>query len=390
MKTKIRIIIYMLAVLLMTACGKGEKETDKQITPTNILSDMTPTAKPEEESTITSSPAPTPTVTPTPMPTADPYEGKKQSLLTGEWIDEDAVETRPFAVMLNNIKAANPQSGIGQADIVYEALTEAGITRFLAIFTEFAEGTPVAERLGSVRSARHYFVSIADEFDAIFVHYGETTYATKKMKELGIDHISGMYGAGSSAFYRDKTIKAPHNAFGFREGILKAVEKAKIRTEYEEGYQPHYSFYPERTVPNGEQTVKKVTIDFSNYMKPYFIYDEKSGKYLRYQFDGEHIDYNTKEQLTFDNLIIWVVKQRNKDKNGYQTIDFEEAEGKAYYLTAGTIQQVTWKKSEKNRMMRFYGENGEELILNPGKTYVAVFPENRVERILFEESEDAL
>ena len=75
-------------------------------------------------------PTPIPTKAPSPTPTPDTYMGKKQSMLTGEWIEKEQVEKRPYAVMLNNIKVASPQSGIGQADIVYEALTEAGITRF--------------------------------------------------------------------------------------------------------------------------------------------------------------------------------------------------------------------------------------------------------------------
>lgn len=364
----------LIVALMLSACGGKEKEETEPV-PTGMQETVTVTAAPASTGTPTPTPEPAPTEVPTPTP--DLYEGKKQSMLTGEWIPEDAVEKRPFAVMLNNIKAANPQSGIGQADILYEALTEAGITRFLALFSKIGEDTPAAERLGSVRSARHYFVSIADEYDAIFVHYGETTYATKKMKALGIDHITGMYGVGVSSFYRDNTIKAPHNAFASLAGIRKAVEKAKFRTEYEEGYEAHFSFNKEFTVPQDGTGAVYVTVDFSDYMKPYFVYDEALGKYRRYQFGSEHIDYNLNEQLLFDNLIIWLVDQSNIDKNGYQTMAIEEAEGTGYYITAGKLQPITWKKSEKARFMRFYSADGQALVLNPGKTYVAVFPQRR-------------
>ncbi|MDE7326442.1 MAG: DUF3048 domain-containing protein [Lachnospiraceae bacterium] len=322
----------------------------------------------------------TPTPLPSPTPTPDPYMGKKQSMLTGEWIDKEQVEQRPYAVMLNNIKVASPQSGIGQADIVYEALTEAGITRFLALFSSIGKDTPAADRLGSVRSARHYFVSFADEYDAIFVHFGETTYATKKMKKLGIDHITGMYGAGVASFYRDKSIKAPHNAFASLEGILTALERAGIRTEYEEGYEAHFRFYAEDTdLMAGEESLAAdgITLGFSAYTSPYFTYDKETKLYTRYQFGGVHTDYNTGGELKFKNLIIQFVDEWNIDKNGYQTMDIEDAKGTGYYLTNGICVSVTWVKKESTRFMRYYGTDGEELTINPGKTYIAVFPQNR-------------
>ncbi len=412
--------LFLAALVCLGGCGK--KGDGGAVTPG---ADENPPALTGIESpdmlTGTPSPEPTPTLTPTPTP--DPYEGKKQKMLTGEWIDEETTEHRPFAVMLNNIKAANPQSGIGQADIVYEALTEAGITRFLALYSELEEGTPVAERLGSVRSARHYFVSFADEYDAIFVHFGETSYAKRKMDKLGIDHITGMYGVGVSSFYRDKSIKAPHNAFASLEGIQNAVKRAGFRTEYEEGYEPHFLFYAEDTVPAGAlreeaahgedaagvpegtgagetaqagnnaaggpaegalKSASRITLGFSDYMKPYFVYDGTDGVYRRYQFDGEHTDYNTGEQLAFKNVIIQFVKEWNIDKNGYQTMEIEKAEGTGWYYTNGTMQPVTWKKDESRRFMRYYDAEGELLVINPGKTYIAVFPTHREKNITVE------
>lgn len=371
-KTKWKFFMLLCAVLLVcggAACGKKVEKEKVDFEGIPIFPFYGPTATP--------TPSPTPTPTPSPTPTPNPYEGKKQSMLTGTWIPQEEEEHRPYAVMLNNIKAANPQSGIGQADIVYEALTEAGITRFLAIFSEIAEDSPAAERLGSVRSARHYFVSFADEYDAIFIHFGETSYATRKMKKLGIDHITGMYGVGVASFYRDKTIKAPHNAFASKKGILTAVERAGFRTEYEEGYEPHFHFYPEDTGLAGGQAAETLTLGFSAYMAPYFVYDKEEGLYARYQFDGEHIDYNTGEQLKFKNLIIQFVDEWNIDKNGYQTMDIEDAKGTGYYITNGVCVPVTWTKKESTRFMRYYDNNGEELTINPGKTYIAVFPQNR-------------
>lgn len=375
-----RLFVFLCMAVFLCAGGCGKKGDGAVIEKIPVLPIIIPMPSP--------TPTLLPTPTPSPTPTPDPYEGKKQSMLTGEWIPEEEKEYRPFAVMLNNIKTASPQSGIGQADIVYEALTEAGITRFLAIYSEIGEGTPAAERLGSVRSARHYFVSFADEYDAIFVHFGETTYAAKKMKNLGIDHITGMYGAGVASFYRDNSIKAPHNAFASLKGIRTGVERAGFRTEYEEGYEPHFHFYAEDTGLDGVQGAQeayKLTLGFSAYMEPYFVYDPEAGVYARFQFDGEHTDYNTKEQLTFKNLIIQLVDEWNIDKNGYQTMDIEDAQGNGYYITNGVCVPVTWKKNESKRFMRYYDNSGGELTINPGKTYIAVFPQNRQKHIAIEQ-----
>lgn len=375
-------LFLFLAVCLsiFSSCGKKREGEEK-----NLLENISDYGFPAP----TFTPTPSPTLTPTPLPTEvpNPYEGKKQSMLTGEWIDEDEIETRPYAVMLNNIKVASPQSGIGDADIVYEALTEAGITRFLAIFSKIAEGSLTAERLGSIRSARHYFVSFADEYDAIFVHFGETSYATRKMKKLGIDHITGMYGVGVSSFYRDKSIKAPHNAFASLSGILSAVKKANFRTEYEEDYEAHFRFFEEDTVFMGAdiKEAKKLTLGFSAYTSPYFTYDEQTKLYTRYQFDKVHTDYNTGEPLTFKNLIIQFVDEWNIDKNGYQTMDIEDAKGTGYYITNGVCMPISWVKKEKTRFMRYYGADKEELTINPGKTYIAVFPQSREKHITIEQ-----
>jgi hypothetical protein len=327
------------------------------------------------------------TITPTVVPTAtieQSHEGMAKSKLTGEWVEEEVANTRPYAVMLNNIVYANPQSGVSDAVILYEALVEGGITRLMGIYETIGTDSLTAKRLGSIRSARHYYVSFADEYDAIYVHYGQTTYATKKIKALGIDTISGMAGVGVNSFYRDKSIKAPHNAFTSLEGLESAVKKGKYRTTYEEGYESHYSFYEEDTDLTSNQTVQKITLKFSNQITPVLTYDIETKEYLRFQYNGEHIDYNTKEQLSFKNVIVQFVKEWDIDKNGYQTMELDKAAGEGYYITNGRVVNITWKKDEGTRIMRYYDEHGGELTINPGKTYIAIFPNHRTKDVVIE------
>lgn len=309
------------------------------------------------------------------------HEGQAQSKISGLWIDEEKEALRPYAIMLSNIKKVNPQSGISEAAVIYEALAEGGITRLMGIFEDFS-----AARIGSVRSARHYYASVAAEYDAIFVHYGETKYATSKIAELKLDNLSGLEGVGNTVFYRDTSIAAPHNAFASYEGILKGTEEKKYRTERKEDWENHYTFYDEDTTFSDGQAAAKVELGFSGYAAPYFVYNEEEKLYERFQFGDTHMDANTKEALQFKNIIIQLVNEWDIDKNGYQTMDIENSSGEGYYITNGKAVPVTWQKNESTGKMHYYGENGEILKVNTGKTYIALYPTSRTEHLIFASS----
>ena len=293
--------------------------------------------------------------------------------------------------MFNNIGVANPQSGVGDAKILYEALSESGITRLMGVFEGLTDESSCKDRIGSVRSARHYFASFADEYDSIFIHYGETTYATKKIKKLNLDHLEGIYWIGDTVYYRDKSIPSPHNAFASLKGIHEGIEKMKLRTEHEEGYTPnHFTFNEDVVLPAGttlnEDNTEKVSenvidanyiaLPYSTYMKDtHLIYDEETHLYTRYEFGGVHKDYNTGEPLRFTNVIIQIVHEFDKDKNGYQDMDIADNSGKGYYISQGKCVPITWKKNEKKRFMFYYDENGEVLKINEGRTFISVFPD---------------
>lgn len=312
----------------------------------------------------------------TPIP-EETHEGEMRSTLTGLWVPEKIGSNRPYAIQFSNFKTVRNQWGISQADIVYEAIVEGGITRLLAIGENYT-----GDRIGSVRSSRHYFASIADEYDAIYVHYGKTKYAKSKLAELGIGNLDGETGIGTTVFYRDNKMKAPHNAFTSLKGILAGIEKKGYETKHSSDYEGHYTFYTEDTELTSTTIANKVTVDFSYYVEPYFIYNSEDKLYYGYQFGEEHKDSNNDKQLTFKNIIIQFVKQRAIDKNDYQTIDFEDASGSGYYISNGKKVDITWKKNEKNKWMRYYDESGNELTINPGKTYIAMFPNNRVDDVV--------
>lgn len=369
MKKTVYYLLVILSILLLAGCKKNTKNDD------GIIKDYTDDITPEGKDQI----EPTPEIKPSPEPTkaVEGHEGEVRSSLSGLWIPKELANKRPYAIQFSNFKTVKNQWGISQADIVYEALVEGGITRLLGIGENYS-----GDRIGSTRSSRHYFVSIADEYDAIYIHYGKTKYATAKIKELGINNLDGETGIGTTVFYRDNTMKAPHNAFTSLDRILKGIEKKGYRTEHPEGYKPHYTFFEEDTDLTGGSPAVKVEINFSSYNMPYFEYKAEDKLYYRSQFKAAHLDANTGKQLAFKNILVQFVKEWDIDKNDYQTMDLENASGSGYYITNGSMVPITWKKKESDRWMRYYDADGNELTINPGKTYIALFPKDRTKDVI--------
>lgn len=377
---------FILAVILcigLVACGKNENQSENE---TFIPLTQAATATPSP------SPSPTPTevpvVTEEPVPTEVPEnvipEGMVKSRLTGLWIPEDTAQYRPYAMMINNIKVASPQSGLSAADILYEVLVEYGITRFMAVFEAQDAMTDTSSRIGSVRSARHYFVNFANELDAIYVHFGGTSYATDQIKEEQVDEVDGIRGGlGNQAFSRDERIQAPHNVFLNLSVMLNEVFNSKLRTEWEPEQDKIFNFYEEDTIPEGGTDANKVTIQFSQSVRPYLVYDKESGEYIRYQFGVLHKDANNDQPLTFKNIIVQYVKH-TEIGNGYLTLELDNAEGDGYYITNGKAIPIVWKRNETAHECHYYDKAGNELIINEGKTYIAVYPDDYRGGVIFE------
>ena len=158
-----------------------------------------------------------------------------------------------------------------------------------------------------------------------------------------------------------------------------------IRADHKEDFKPNHFVFNEEKKPLDKGTdASLVKLDYSTYMSPYFVYDAASDKYTRFQFDDIHIDKNTGEALKFDNIIIQLVNEWNKDKNGYQDMDISKHEGNGYYISMGKMVPINWKKNEKQRMMYYYDENGEILNINEGRTFISVFPNFREDKLVIE------
>ena len=381
-KTSGLLIILLVFCLALSACGKKKTEEPAEVDEVNEEipvkdSEPAPVPKPATEAAAEVTPAPV------------DHTGEVRSHLNGLYIPKEYENKRPYAVMLNNLDLAYPQSGTSETAILYEILAEGGITRFMGLFDYIA-----GDRVGSVRSARHYYVEFAKEYDAIYVHVGQTPYALDMMQKLGVDDINGLYGEGNVAFYRDNSLKAPHNTFTSKEGIEAGRKYKNIDDTLPEGYVDQFKF--EYTADDHEAVdlssrqgafkADKVTFGYSQIAESYMNYDKEAGNYTRNAFGSDHIDKNTGEKLTFETLLVEFVTEYNKDKNGYQTMELAGKSGKGYLINNGYGVPIYWSKASDLASTHYYYDEAktDEIVLNPGRIYISVFPDNRTEYLTFE------
>jgi hypothetical protein len=308
----------------------------------------------------------------------DTHEGESISFLTGLYIDEEAATQRPFGISISNIKSALPQSGIGEAEVIYETLAEGGIPRLLAVFQDF-EG----EKIGPIRSARHYFLEFCFDFDAVYIHYGFSPQATTAFYTLNAAHIDGI--SSNVLTYQDEDRVRPHASFTTYDMLMAGMEHKEYRTELDSELPHKFNFSEEPFELNSSNQASKVYLHYSYYHDPWFEYNEEEQVYYRFQYDGPHIDDLTGEQLTFENIIIqstdmWVIPGDTEGRLDMSLI----ASGEGYYITHGEYIKITWEKTSHESPTHYYDEDGNEIIMNPGKTWIAIYPSYNDDEIIFE------
>jgi len=291
----------------------------------------------------------------------EPIKPQVSNPLNGLNMDKEYENQRPLAVMIENEYNSRPQSGLNKADVVYEILTEGGITRFLALFL----GNQCGE-IGPVRSSRPYFLDYAMEYDSVYVHYGASPQAYSDLKKLKIDAIDGIYD--SVTFWRDKSRKAPHNAYTSSEKILNTSEKRGfLRAPVLKAWN-----FRESSLAQGD-TLKEFILTYTNNYKVTYKYNSDDNCYYRYINSKPHTDRTTGQHLSATNIIVQFLNTKVVDDVGRLEIK-TVGSGKAYYISNGFVREVEWEKDSRNGRTR-YTVDGEELYLNPGNIWIQVMPQ---------------
>ena len=295
--------------------------------------------------------------------TNKPEETKKVSI-----VDVNST-SRPYAVMINNISTARPlQSGLQDAYIIYEIIVEGGITRYLALFLDAN-----TERIGSIRSARHYYLDYALENDAIYVHHGKSPQAQSDFSTLNIDRIEV---DNTKTGWRDKSLNvaSEHTLFSSIEKLNNGIGKKRTTRNNDLLFDYSADAIDLSKMDNSE-IANEVSIVYSNSIKSSYTYDEENQVYKRFVNGKEHKDYVTKEQYTFKNIITYQVKNSTiaGDTYGRQNLD-NVGSGTGYYISNGHAVKINWEKECRKCQTKYTYLNGEEIVLNDGNTFIQIQP----------------
>ena len=347
--------LCLIALLCLTACGAGAGEP-------------TPTPAPAQ-----TSPPPMASVTPAPTP----YNGPVNPL-SGMPIDAEMAARRPVAVMLNNLEQALPQLGQSQADIIYEVVAEGGITRILGVYQSVED----VGMIGSIRSARPYYIELALGHDALFIHAGGSDQAYSDLRNWDVDHFDAVRGPylgkspESNMMWRDagrrKENGYEHSVVATGASIL-AYLPEDLRLEHEEGYDTGLTFADDGT-PAGGSPASVVTVPFSNYKTGRFVYDETRSAYLVEEYGAPYVDGNTGEQVAVTNVIVVQTWCRyTGDSLGHMDVDVV-GEGDGWFACGGVGIPIRWSKPDRESPMTYTTQAGAPLVLGRGQTYVNVVP----------------
>jgi hypothetical protein len=312
---------------------------------------------PEATAIAQPSPEPTPTATPEPLTFAAP--------LTGIQLEQQSA-ARPIAVMINNLAPARPQSGLTNADIVWEVLAEGGITRLVAVFQSTDAATAT---IGPIRSIRPYLIELGESYGAVLAHAGGSMDAYAILQQQGkpyLDEISN----GGGFFWRSKERKAPHNLYSSLEQLRAGAEKRAYKLDT---VIPAYSFTETGADDPGEPASSiSLTFQLKSY-KVGYEYDSATGLYKRSINDKPHLDMNNDEQLSAANLVVLSTGHKTLDNEGRLAVNLEDG-GPALLFQKGKVVQAEWVHAADG-MIRL-SQAGKELPFVPGKTYFHIVPNN--------------
>ena len=278
-------------------------------------------------------------------------------------------DSRPIAVMIDNHNGAWPQGGLNKAYMVYEIIVEGGETRLMALF----KGQDV-EKIGPVRSSRHYFIDYALENDAIYVHYGWSPQAKKDISKYGVNNINGITEGGGT-FWRVSDKAAPHNAVTSTQKILESAQSKGYKTTSDKKSVLNYT----ASEVNLEEGISanKVYIPHSTLQNVTYEYDSENKVYKRSARGKAQTDWNTGENVTVKNIIITFCDNEaiSGDQKGRQTLH-NKGTFDGYYITNGKAIKIKCIKEASEKQTVYQDLDGKELKVNDGNTFVNICPKN--------------
>lgn len=298
-------------------------------------------------------------------PTPPPEPVKYYSALTGAEVNDQAATTQAVTgIMIENSPDARPQSGLKDSGVVFEAIAEGGITRFLALYQE-----QKPQLIGPVRSVRMYYVDWVAAFNASVAHIGGSASALKEVRSGKYRDIDQFFNAAS--YWRASDRYAPHNVYTSFER-LDALNAKKGYTS------STFNGFPRKdtvasTTPNATSVTVKISGPLFNSS---YAYNATTNTYDRSQGGAAHMD---REGGRISPRVVIILKtiQSTVLEDGYRESINAIGQGGAVIFQDGTAQEVTWSKPSRDAQITFKDAAGAEVPLARGQTWITAVPENK-------------
>lgn len=317
-------------------------------------------------------------------------------------------EKRPVVAMLENHTDARPQSGLSRADVVYEAVAEGGITRFMGVWYCGAQAED--GKIAPVRSARMYFVNLAQEYNTpIYVHVGggncsrdegtgectshKKAWALEELAKIGWRRRGGndfdtLGDIGAPVLMRDQNRLGPqrqlaveHTMVGFLGNIWKEAAKRGFTNKNEQGSEWRDDFdqwsFTDDAKEGDRGGVAKISFEFWDDYSDFLVewqYDTGSNSYKRVNGGEAEVDLETNQQLTAKNVIVQFVKEEGP-LDGHKHMYYEVVgKGKMLVFNNGQITEGAWEKVSPESRTKFKDSKGKDIKLVGGQTWIELVP----------------
>lgn len=296
-------------------------------------------------------------------PTPTPDAPKFYSAMTGNLVaDEPTTKQTVTAIMIENSPDARPQSGLKNSGVVFEAIAEGGITRFLALYQQ-----EKPTLVGPVRSVRMYYVDWLAAFNASVAHVGGSAAALAEVRSGGYRDIDQFFNSGS--YYRASDRYAPHNVYTSFER-LDALNNAKGYTS-----STFVGFARKDSVAAATPTATSISMTVSSALyNPSYMYNATTNTYDRSEAGVPHLDRES-GQISPRVVIALSVTETTIFEDGYRESINAIGTGKATIFQDGTVQEVTWTKANKTDQIVFTDATGAVVPLARGQTWITATPQ---------------
>lgn len=288
---------------------------------------------------------------PEPKPTTEP------SRLTGVTVPIKLNKLPVTAVMIENSPDARPQAGLVDAGIVFEAIAEGGITRFLALYLESQPG-----HIGPVRSVRPYYLDFMVPFDAALAHAGGSAVALAQIQSQKIKDLDHSGNAGT--YQRVNTRFAPHNLYTSRAQLLKLHNAKNYKTS------KFTSLVRKEEAPLKKPSAKTIEFKISRFLyNTSYAYDPKTNSYKRSMAGQPHKDERSGKQI-MPKVLVAIITSHNYA--GIYSVYGTTGKGTVLIFQDGGVTKGTWHKAGRGSQYSFRNAKGKPLGLNPGQTWITM------------------